>query len=400
MNKFKLMMWAMIASATLFTACGKDKKDNPKPKTKVEISSNTTWSGNKTFSLPVIVRSGATLTIEKGSTIKFSANGVNYLLIEQGAKIVAEGSASAPIVLTVDNESAGEWGGLHICGKAPINSGQTGLSEIGDAVYGGTQADDNSGVLRYVRVEYSGAELDGDHQGNGISFYGVGSGTTVEYIDVYKGKDDGIECFGGSVNMKYVRVYAAGDDSFDWVEGWQGKGQFLLAIQGNAGDRGFEGDNLKSDNSATPMSAPTLANVTLIGQGNADNAGMKLRRGTAGIFKNIIVGGNFDKRSIDIDNSETLRNLVSGKLLIDYAYLNSHVSDTTVKYTADANDPVDITGHEVTASAHVFTLDLSTGLQSATTYPGGYDMSADDSFFTPTDFIGSGDSWTSGWIKQ
>lgn len=399
MKKLTLMMWAILASMVMFTAC-KDDKPVETPKTLEEITSNTTWSGNKTFSIPVIVREGATLTIEKGSTIKFSSDGVNYLLIEQGAKIIADGTKEAPIVLTVTEEGVGEWGGLHICGKAPINSGATGLSEIGDAVYGGTDAADNSGVLRYVRVEYSGAELDSDHQGNGISFYGVGNGTTVEYIDIYKGKDDGVEFFGGSVNIKYVRSFASGDDSFDWVEGWNGKGQFLLAVQGNAGDRGFEGDNLKSDNTATPMSAPTLSNVTLIGKGNADNYGMKLRRGTAGIFKNVIVAGEFDKRTIHIENSQTLRNLVNGTLVIDYAYLNKNVSDQAIKYSEDDGDEVNIEGYEIESSTHVFLTNLSNGVEASTTYAGGYDMSADDNFFESTDFIGSGNEWTEGWIKE
>jgi len=405
MKKIKSIFLVVLIASIAFSACTKTTDDpevvTPGTPSSIEgdITKNTTIDGEVIFVGAVHVKNGAVLTVKAGSRMVFDSDALSYLLIEQGAKIIAEGSANDPIIMTGALEEPGSWGGLHICGKAPINSGETGLSEIGDAAYGGSTNNDNSGIIKYVRVEFSGTNLDADHQGNGISFYGVGNGTTVEYIQVYQGFDDGIEFFGGSVNIKYVMVNEAEDDSFDWVEGWNGKGQFLIAVQGDAGDRGFEGDNLKADNAASPKSSPTLSNITLIGAGDADNYGMKLRRGTAGIFKNIIIAGGFDKRSIHLENSETLRNLVDGTLEIDYAYINSNVSDVAIKYSSDENDEVDISGHKIEASENVHLQNLSSGVNKETTYEGGFDMSSEDSFFTPTTYIGAGSDWALNWTR-
>ena len=150
------------------------------------------------------------------------------------------------------------------------------MSEIGNAPYGGDQEDDNSGTLRYIRLEYTGYAFDEEHESNGVSFYGVGSGTTVEYLQAYKGADDGFEFFGGSVNAKYLVVTDCEDDSFDWTEGWNGKAQFLVATQvGTTGATDADGDCLiEADNqdvnpNATPCSFPTLSNLTLIGNNSS-----------------------------------------------------------------------------------------------------------------------------------
>jgi len=404
MKKFKTIFLLALVASIAISSCKKDNNDNPtqadSPSSiEADITKDISIDGEVVFVGGIHVKNGAVLTVKPGTRMVFDSDALSYLLIEQGSKIMAEGTAADPIIMTGALEEPGSWGGLHICGKAPINSGGTGLSEIGDAAYGGSSISDNSGIIKYVRVEFSGTNLDADHQGNGISFYGVGNGTTVEYIQVYQGFDDGIEFFGGSVNIKYVMVNEAEDDSFDWVEGWNGKGQFLIAEQGDIGDRGFEGDNLKADNAASPKSSPILANVTLIGAGDADNYGMKLRRGTAGIFKNIIIAGGFDKRSIDIENSETLRNLVAGTLEIDYAYINNQVSDMTIHYTTDEGDAVDITGYEIENSENVFLQNLTSNVNTGTTFNGGFDMSTEDSFFTATNYIGAGDDWTLNWTR-
>ncbi len=403
---YQLLIAFMAIVIISVSSCKKDENPKPEPnppaqttELKDDILSDLSIEGEITLTGKIHVKAGATLTIKAGTEIIANANELSYLLIEQGATIMAEGTASNPIIMTSTLKEAGAWGGVHICGKAPINSGSTGLSEIGDALYGGTNITDNSGIMKYVRIEYSGTALDDEHEANGISFYGVGNGTLIDFIEIHICADDGIEFFGGTVNIKHVKVYAAKDDSFDWVEGWQGKGQFLIAVQGEEGDRGFEGDNLKSDNTASSKSSPTFSNVTLIGNGDAENYGMKLRRGTAGIFKNIIIAGNFDKRSIDIENSETLRNLVDGSLVIDYAYINNSVSDVAIKYSEDDGDAVNIEGYEVEKSSNVFLQDLTTGVDETTTYSGGYDMSGQDSFFETTDYIGAGADWLNGWTK-
>ncbi|MBN1926722.1 MAG: hypothetical protein JW798_12880 [Prolixibacteraceae bacterium] len=367
-----------------------------------EITVDTWVVENATLSGTVHVKNGATLNIKAGVTITADASDLSYLLIEQGAKINAVGTASAPIVLTANDQSAGAWGGLHICGKASINSGATGLSEIGDAVYGGTADDDNSGVIQYVRVEYSGTALDSEHEANGISCYGVGSGTTIDHVQIYVGNDDGIEFFGGTCNIKHAYVYACGDDSYDWTEGWRGKGQFLIAVQDANiidGDRGFEGDNLGSNNTAEPYASPMISNITLIGDGVTDGYGMKLREGTKGKFYNAIVT-NFDKRSIHVEHDQTLLNVCDGSLIVDYSYVNDQVSDAAIKYSATegSEKPANLADHQFEKSSNIFIQNLM-GIGISQTYSGGYDMSAVDSFFEQTDFIGAGSDWTAGWTK-
>ncbi len=369
-----------------------------------------------------IFKSGNTLTIEPGVTIVGKSEVISYILIEQGAQIMAEGTADNPIIMTADVEQAGKWGGLHICGRAPLNvTGGTGESEIGGATYGGTDANDNSGTLKYIRLEYTGIALDDEHESNGVSFYGVGAGTTVEYIQVYEGADDGFEFFGGTVNVKYVVSTHSQDDSFDWTEGWSGKGQYMLAVQGPEGDRGIEGDNNGSNNTATPYATPTLSQVTLIGQGDPDNYGMKLREGTRGKFVNLIVTG-FDKRSVHVEHNQTLVNVGDGTLDLDYAYIDTLVSDAAIRYSFSkvANpdyDPTDPESEEeiddpsqeaqdakAAAKANAFELSAHVILTVVSTsasqqFDGGLDASTLGSFFTADSKIGSGNSWASGWTR-
>ncbi len=402
-NIYQVLMAVMVMAAMTFTACSDDDDPEPTPTPtptetlEGDITESLTIEGEIALKGKVHVKNGVVLTIKEGTTITADANELSYLLIEQGGQIIAEGTAANPIVMTSNLQEAGAWGGIHICGKAPINSGATGLSEIGDAVYGGTDAADNSGTLKYVRVEYSGTSLDEEHEANGISFYGVGNGTTVDYIEVYIGADDGIEFFGGTVNIKHTKVYGCRDDSFDWTEGWTGKGQYLMAVQTDEGDRGFEGDNLESDHSATPMAMPMMSQVTLIGKGDAENYGMKLRRGTAGKFMNFIVTG-FDKRTIHVENSQTLRNVNNELLDVDYSYINSAVTDMPIKYSDDEGDPVEVSKpFELSENLHL--QNLTEGIDGSTTFEGGFDMSLEDAWFDNDTQIGSGNAWANGWTK-
>ena len=202
----------------------------------------------------VFVEDGATLTIEHGVTIYGEQATNGTLIVAQGGKIMANGTADAPIVMTSDaaigQRARGQWGGLIINGKAPTNQGITaGEGDTGD--YGGDDPNDNSGVLRYVRVEYAGIEFSPDNELNGIALQGVGAGTVIEYVQVHMNQDDGIEMFGGTVDLKYALVTGARDDSFDWTDGWTGKGQFWVAQHyGDDADNGFENDNSSKNNEA------------------------------------------------------------------------------------------------------------------------------------------------------
>ena len=282
---------------------------------------NLTLNANNNYKVngSLIMASGTTLTIPSGMTIKALAAGSDvYIAISQGAKINAIGTANNPIVFTSDasNPAAGDWGGLILLGKAPVNSvtgTATSTSEIAGLPYGGNIANDDSGDLKYVRIEYSGGSADGQSENNGLSFYGVGNGTSVEYIQIYEGKDDGVEFFGGTVNVNYVSVINLEDDSIDWTEGYSGNisNVYIKAIQNptatHNSDKAFECDGYNDDfgNNSNPIffSSPTVSNVTIIGVGSGNlfqdgttvSAGsyeaIRLRRGTAGIFTNMTITG-------------------------------------------------------------------------------------------------------------
>ena len=254
---------------------------------------------------PLIMTSGTTLTIPAGMTIKALASGASvYIAISQGAKIDAQGTASEPIIMTSNASSPapGDWGGLILLGKAPVNSvaaGSTSTSEIGSLPYGGTDATDDSGIVTYLRLEYSGGAASGSSENNGFSFYGVGSGTKVDYIESYAGKDDGAEFFGGTVNVSHYVAVLNEDDSIDWTEGFSGTITDAYVLQGPNHDKGIEADGYNSDygNNIVPKfwANPTLTNITIIGNGSSTGGeAVRLRVGTKGTLKNLYLQG-FEK---------------------------------------------------------------------------------------------------------
>lgn len=288
------------------------------------ITSDRTLTANHAWVLVggVFVRSPATLTIEPG-TIIFGDTATNgFLVIDRGARIEADGTVMNPIVMTSDQpvgeRTRSDWGGLIINGRAPVNIGE-GIGEGGTGTYGGTDPGDDSGTLRYVRVEFAGTEISPENELNGIAFQGVGSGTTVDHIQVHFAKDDGVEFYGGTVNAKYVLVTFAADDSIDWVEGWIGSLQFAAVVQrGDDADNGIEADNKEAQNNILPRSSPDIYNVTLIGDRNGPESddGILLREGTAGRIYNSIVMG-FGQAGIAIRNSSTFEQANNGSLVVD-----------------------------------------------------------------------------------
>lgn len=305
-----------------------------------------TLDANNTYKIngSLIMASGTTLTIPPCMTIEALSSGADvYVAISQGAKIIANGTASCPIVFTSDssNPLAGDWGGLILLGKAPINSvtgTATATSEIASLPYGGNTANDNSGSLSYVRVEYSGGAADGQSENNGFSFYGVGNGTTVDHIQAIEGKDDGIEFFGGTVNASYISVVNAEDDSVDWTEGFSGTLTDVYISNRATDDKAIEADGYNTDfsNATGIFSKPTLNNVTIVGEGSANSSeAVRLRAGTQGIFSNIHITGyaeGFDLDDLDTGNGVVSDDLqVTGVTFVDVT-LNMK-NDTTVTFT-------------------------------------------------------------------
>lgn len=273
---------------------------------------------SKTYKLTgkLIVENNAKLTIPAGTRIE-GTNGTAYIGVAQGGQIFVNGTATNPVVMTSDKtiKAPGQWGGLVICGKAPINKGITASAEVSDLTYGGNDANDNSGVIKYLRIEYSGFAYNSEKEFNGLSLFGVGNGTTVEYVQVHEGADDGFEFFGGTVNTQYLVSTSNEDDQFDWTEGWNGNNEFWYAKLGlGRGNRGIEADNNSMNHLASPISFPNIKNLSLIGLGDqgSESQALKLRVGTKAILDNVFLS-NF-LVGFDVQHDESLQYVTTGEL--------------------------------------------------------------------------------------
>ncbi|MBM4281978.1 MAG: hypothetical protein FJ137_14870 [Deltaproteobacteria bacterium] len=265
----------------------------------------------------------STLTIEPGTTLYGDTTSLSFLLITRGSRILAEGTRDQPIVFTsagdIGSRAAGQWGGVIVNGQAPVNgcSGDpcTLQGEAGTGTYGGADAADDSGVLKFVRIEFPGKLVDDENELNGLALQGVGSGTTIDFIQVHDAADDCIEFFGGTVNAKHILCTGTGDDGFDWTFGWSGRAQFVIVQHHDGeGDRGIEADNNEDNFALTPVSNPTLSNVTLIAGADSESEGIKLRRGTQGAIHNAVVTG-FAK-CVDIDDADTFAHAAAGAIAV------------------------------------------------------------------------------------
>jgi hypothetical protein len=262
---------------------------------------------------PVLMGSGTTLTIPAGTTVRVAPVGVNaYIAIQQGARIVANGTANNPIVFTSNaaTPSTGDWGGLVICGYASINSTamgstETSTTEVGGLSYGGNMDGDDSGSLEYVRIEYAGGAIDGNSELNGLSLYGVGTGTNIDYVQIYQGSDDGVEFFGGTVNVSHLSVVGSEDDSVDWTEGYTGTITDVYVEHTASHDKAFECDGYNTDfsNAGGYFSAPNVTNVTIVGANDGGEA-IRLRAGTQGIFTNVMISDFEEGFDLDGDSGD------------------------------------------------------------------------------------------------
>jgi hypothetical protein len=351
------------------------------------------------------------LSIEPGVTVYADpAEELTFLTVRRNSKIMAQGTKDAPIVFTPAAEgdrTRGMWGGMIINGNAPLNVGSEAEGEGNTGKYGGDDPNDSSGTLEYVRIEFAGDKITEENELNGLALQGVGSGTTVDYVQVHMNSDDGIEFFGGTVNAKHLVLTGIGDDSLDWTDGWQGKVQFAVVEQfDDDGDRGIEADNNGDDMVATPQSKPTISNVTLIG-GEQGDTGVLLRVGTGANLYNFVIT-DFADACIDIDDFATFDSAWDGS---DYSGTLTMVN-SMVDGCAKAFDEDD---QEDGANAEPFTVqewfEAQAGNQQADAMLDGYvpqDGSpalADsvqpegDSFFEAVDFIGGvgSEDWTAGW---
>ncbi len=265
------------------------------------ITEDTTLDADVTYRLAAatFVDEGATLTIPAGTVIRAEPNGVqNYIAVLRGSQIQINGTASNPVVMTsaATTPTPGDWGGLVILGQSttnlidPATPDDLPTSEVGQLPYGGSVVDDNSGSISYLRLEYVGGAINGTQELNGLSLYAVGSGTNINHVQVFQCSDDGIEFFGGTVNVNNLAIVGAEDDSVDWTEGYSGTVTDVYVEQTLDGDSGFEMDGFNTDfqNSGGFVSIPTITNATVIGSGDNSRA-FRLRAGTGGIFTNVTI---------------------------------------------------------------------------------------------------------------
>jgi len=315
-------------------ACKKEPIDPPinVPTDKTitgNITITTTLTSDKEWTLKgyVYVKEGATLIIQPGTIIKSDIAEKGALCIERGAKIIAEGTATNPIVFTsgkvAGEKSPGDWGGIVILGKAKTNRSSEPTIEGGiGRPFGGNDDGDNSGILKYVRIEYAGVAALPNSEINALTLGGVGSGTVIENVQTIYANDDAFEFFGGTVSPKNLYAFATADDDFDFDFGYTGtvtngiaKRDPLFVDNGDAGN-GVECDNDGVGSLAQPFTHPKLIGMILVGPNNATalanhNLGLRFRRATQFTVKNSVIYG-WMKGGLSLESNETAQSVKDG----------------------------------------------------------------------------------------
>ncbi|HCY77602.1 MAG TPA: hypothetical protein DHV28_16930 [Ignavibacteriales bacterium] len=399
-----------------------------------DITTNTTLTANNTYLLRGFVRvqSGATLTIEAGTYIFGENTTQGSLIIKPGGKIMAMGTENNPIVFTSEYAKAGssrlptygDWGGIILLGNARINvpGGTAAIEGPGDS-YGGTNDDDNSGVMQYVRIEYPGIAFTLNNEINGLTFGGVGRGTTIEHIQVSYSGDDSYEWFGGTVNCKYLIAYRGWDDDFDTDFGYNGKLQYLVGLRDpeiadQSQSNGFESDNDGSGSLNEPRTSPTWWNVTLVGPKATSSTtinslyrrGMHLRRSSLNKVSNTLILGW--PTGIRLDGVNTIAAAINNTMWVNNSIISGWTSSALDTASAGgANFNVDTwwtnsNGRKFTANTEVALMDpfnlLNPNFLPASNSPAlsGASTPPNDGFFDQTaTYVGAfGEvDWTANW---
>lgn len=384
-----------------------------------DVNGDQTWDCMHTYHLTggVFWRTG-TLTINAGTHV-IGDNG-SFLIMTSGTTLNAVAHPAQPIVFTssraVGMRNRGDWGGVVMLGNAPINitGGTTNIEGIpatdSRGTYGGTNAANNCGHLRFVRIEYAGFLLGTDNELNGLTLGGCGTGTLVEYVQSHRGRDDAFETFGGAPNFHHLVASGYDDDGFDWDQGYSGNAQYLIlhhyADSVSADPNGFEGDNNRTDNSLLPRSNPTIYNATIIGCHDAavtTDIGMVLRRGTFGSIHNTIVTG-WGRFGIDARDPMTIA-AAGTTMAVDHSIVFGNTlnfeagtpEETAFMAAAAANrftDPMLANPFATDNTVDYRAPTTSIAATGAATPPTG-------GFFGPGEFVGAigpgCPDWTAGW---
>ena len=397
--------------------------------------SMTLTKGTWTLKGYVYVNNGAVLTIEPGTVIKSDVAEKGALIIERGSKIIADGTASAPIVFTSGKPSGerapGDWGGIILLGKAPTNRPTSPAPIIEGGVnrpYGGTEANDNSGILRFVRIEFSGIAAEPGSEINGLTLGGVGAGTVIENVQVSYGGDDAFEFFGGTVNCKNIVAFATMDDDFDFDFGYTGKIQFAVSLRDKPADtdqaNGIECDNNGSGDLTEPFTRPVLSNLTLIGPydttGSNSNHGYsnRWRRATRFVLNNSLLIGHrkagFSMETVATAQaykdglSEFKNNIVAVYTKPYYTAEDKNDPASTVFTAAQLKTKAESEGNRTLASRDDVQLTDPFNLNSPNFLPKagspaltGASFTGMDSFFSTTTYVGAfgTTNWATGWTS-
>jgi hypothetical protein len=417
------------------TGTGSGNTDDPnvsKVLTGTIDKSITLLKGNYTLRGYVYVNNGATLTIEAGSIFKSDITEKGALIIERGSKLIADGKADQPIVFTSgkspSERAPGDWGGIILLGKATTNRPTSPAPIIEGGVnrpYGGTEPGDNSGILRYVRIEFSGIAAEPNSEINGLTCGGVGSGTILENIQVSYGADDAYEFFGGTVNAKNLVSFATYDDDFDFDFGYTGKIQFGVSLRDKPSDtdqaNGIECDNDGTGTTATPFTKPYLSNFTFIGPydttGSSALHGVsnRWRRSTRFILRNSLLIGH-RKGGFSLESAGTATDYKSGesqfKNNIVAVYGKPYVAgdagafgiltDADIKTKAEGEGNLTLASRDAVQLTDPFNLNAPNFLPK----PGspalsGFDFAGMDSYFSTTTYRGAFGTanWLQGWAS-
>jgi hypothetical protein len=337
-----MRFWTVALVLGAFIACKKKEESTPPAPVEDlvvlegELTSERVLDANKKYLIKgqYIVREGGVLRIPAGTVIFGDRSTKGTLIIDRGGKIYAEGTPEKPIIFTSKfapgERDRGDWGGVIILGRAPVNSANVTIEGINPPIeYGGTDPEDDSGIFRYVRIEYAGVALTPNNEINGLTLGGVGRRTQIDHVQVSFSGDDGLEWFGGTVDAKYLVSYGTWDDDFDGDFGWSGRVQFALAIRDpfgadQSGSNGFEMDNDPSGSNSQPYTAPVLSNVTIVGpiarkggsrSSNYQNT-LHLRRNAAVSLSNSIVGGFPTGLRIDGGSGSTADHYSAGRAIL------------------------------------------------------------------------------------
>lgn len=258
-----------------------------------------TYTLKGTFSVP----SDITLTIPAGTTIiadvETGEETSTYIVVQKGGKINIQGSASAPVIMTSANKTPGDWGGLVLAGDATTTEGVDAIAEVGQIVYGGTDDTDNSGSISYLVIKYAGAQINADSQYNGLTLYAVGSGTTIEYVAMIDGKDDGVEFFGGTVSASNLYIENNEDDAVDWTEGWNGTLTNTYITHSKAGfSTALEADGSNGN--------PTITNFTAVS--TQGGTALQFKKTSGATFANVSVTGY--ATNVDMKDAGPVANVI------------------------------------------------------------------------------------------